>query len=219
MVLIFDLDDTLYPERTYVESGLHAVARFGQQSFGWNLQPSLQFMRKTLDRRGRGAIFNQWLALHNRAQKGLVERCVRVYRHHTPRLRLHPEAQRLLPELRNYPLYVVTDGHKVAQQNKVEALRLQRWFRKVFLTHRYGLKNAKPSTYCFNLIRKQERCDWIDLVYIADNPAKDFVNLNQLGVVTVRVLTGMHKDVRAKKGFDALHTIPNLSHLRKLLSL
>jgi putative hydrolase of the HAD superfamily len=219
MVLIFDLDDTLCSERTYVESGLRAVARFGQQSFGWNPRTSFRFMLNTLESRGRGAIFNEWLATHDRNQKGLVDQCVRVYRNHTPRIRLNPEAQRLLPNLRNYPLYVVTDGHKVAQQRKVEALQLRRWFHNVLLTHRYGLQHAKPSTYCFNLIRVKERREWSDLVYIADNPAKDFVNLNQVGVATVRVLTGMHQDVRAKKGFDARYTIPNLSHLMKLLSL
>src|SRR6266436_9498334 len=135
MVLIFDLDDTLYPERTYVESGLLAVANFGQKNFGWKSRASLRFMLKALDVQGRGAIFNEWLASHSRNQKGFVETCIRVYRHHTPRLRLHPEAHRLLPKLRNYPLYVVTDGHKITQEKKSEALRLHRWFRKVLLTH------------------------------------------------------------------------------------
>lgn len=216
MVLVFDLDDTLYSERTYVESGLRAVALFGEQNFGWRSDASLRYM---LDYEGRGATFNQWLAAHGRREKGLVRQCVGIYRHHTPRLRLNPEARQLLPKLRNYPLYVVTDGHKIVQQKKTEALQLDRWFRKVLLTHRYGLRHAKPSPYCFNLIRKWERCSWNDLVYIADNPAKDFVNLNRLGAITVRVLTGMHQDVRAKQGFDARHTIPNLSSLTKVLSL
>jgi putative hydrolase of the HAD superfamily len=219
MVLIFDLDDTLYPERTYVESGLRAVARFGYEEFGWNREVSFRFMLNTLDRQSRGAIFNKWLASHDCSQKSLVEKCVNIYRHHTPHLQLHPDARKALLILKKYPLYVVTDGHKIAQQKKADALRLHRWFRKVLLTHRYGRKHAKPSTYCFNLIRLQERCAWSDIVYIGDNPVKDFVNLNLLGATTVRVLTGMHKNVRAKKGFDARHRIPNLSHLAKLLSL
>jgi putative hydrolase of the HAD superfamily len=219
MVLIFDRDDTLSPERTYVESGLLAVALFGEKNFRWSRKVSFRVMLNILDRQGRGAIFNEWLASHDSNQKGLVEQCVSFYRHHTPHLHLYPDAQRLLPTLKKYPVYLVTDGHKIAQQKKVEALRLERWFRRVMLTHRYGLQHAKPSTYCFNLIRQQEHCAWTDLVYIADNPAKDFVNLNPLGVTTVRVLTGMHRDVRARNGFDARHTIPNLSHLKKLLSL
>lgn len=219
MVLIFDLDDTLYPERIYVESGLRAVARFGQEEFGWNSQASFRFMLETLDQEGRGAIFDRWLASHGRTSRSLVQRCVRSYRQHEPRLMFYPEAKKLLVGLKKIPLYVVTDGHKVAQQKKAEALHLDRWFRKVLLTHRYGLEHAKPSTYCFNLIRLEEGCAWSGVVYVGDNPAKDFVNLNQLGATTVRVLTGMHKDVRAKEGFDARLTIPNLSHLPKVLSL
>ncbi len=219
MVLIFDLDDTLYSERTYVESGFRAVAQFGQETFGWDRQASFRFMLNALDRHGRGSIFNQWLASHGHSQKSLIERCIHIYRHHTPHLCLNPGVLKLLSSLKKYPLYVVTDGHKIVQQKKAEALHLHRWFRKVLLTHRYGLKHAKPSTYCFDRIRLQEFCNWTDMAYIADNPAKDFVNLNQLGVATVRVLTGMHKNVRAKKGFNARHTIPNLSHLTKLFSL
>ncbi len=219
MLLVFDLDDTLYNERAYVESGLRAVAEFGQEAFGWNRQASLRCMIDALNREGRGAIFNRWLASHGREQKSLVQKCVHIYRHHTPRLRLDTYAQKLLPSLKNYPLYVVTDGHKVVQQRKIEALGIERCFRKIFITHRYGLHHAKPSTYCFDLIRKRERCDWRDMVYIADNPAKDFVNLNKLGVTTVRVRTGMHKNAQGPKACDARYTIPNLSHLRKLLSL
>jgi putative hydrolase of the HAD superfamily len=121
--------------------------------------------------------------------------------------------------LKSYPLYLVTDGHKIVQQKKVTALGIEPQFQKIFITHRYGLRNAKPSTYCFDLIRKRERCQWADLVYVADNPAKDFVNLNKLRVRTVRVLTGAHKSTRAKKGHDARYTISNLSHLRQILSL
>ena len=36
MILVFDLDDTLYPERTYVESGFKAVADSLAQKFGFD---------------------------------------------------------------------------------------------------------------------------------------------------------------------------------------
>ena len=51
------------------------------------------------------------------------------------------------------------------------------------------------------------------MVYVGDNPAKDFVNLIPLGMKTVRVLTGHHKDVVARPGFDAEITIPDLDQL------
>jgi putative hydrolase of the HAD superfamily len=55
------------------------------------------------------------------------------------------------------------------------------------------------------------------MVYVGDNPAKDFVNLNAMGSLTVRVRTGAHAQVEAQTGYDAQHTIQDLSHLSLLL--
>ena len=218
MILVFDLDDTLYDESRFVESGFRAVARFGTQQFGWDEQESLAQMMGTLAREGRGAVFDRWLAAHGKHGKALVAACVRTYRHHKPALSLFPAAASLLPTISARPLYLVTDGHKIVQANKVAALGIAPLFRKCFITHRYGIRHAKPSPYCFELIRRREQADWPELVYIADDPSKDFVGLNPLGAQTVRVLTGRHRHVTAKPGFEARHTIPDLSTFPALLA-
>ncbi len=217
MVLIFDLDDTLYDERNYVESGLRAVASLGRVQFGWDSEESFRFMVDVLDREGRGAIFDRWLAAHDRHSKKLVQVCVRHYRHHTPRLLLNDHAKALLPKLTGHPLYLVTDGHKIVQQRKMEALGIAPLFRRTFITHHHGIKYAKPSTHCFERILEIERCQWPDIAYIGDNPAKDFVNLNRKGANTVRVLTGIHKAVKAAPGYEAQHRIPHLGYFLDLL--
>ena len=91
------------------------------------------------------------------------------------------------------------------------------YFKKRILTHRYGIKHAKPSTYCFSLIKKMEKCNWSQMVYIGDDPNKDFVNLNPLGVKTVRTHTGRFKDHKAKSGYDAVCHINNLAELQTVL--
>jgi putative hydrolase of the HAD superfamily len=217
MIIIFDLDDTLYDERVYVESGLQAVAAFGADQFGWEPAISFRFMMNVLDQEGRGAIFDRWLATHRRHGKGLVRECVRVYRHHAPSLWLYQEARELLSTLSLYPLYLVTDGHKVVQQHKIKALGIEFFFRHIFITHRYGIRHAKPSIYCFEKIQKRESCDWHHMIYIGDNPAKDFVSLNPLGIHTVRVLTGIHRSVKAESGYEARYTIGNLEYFPRLL--
>ena len=217
MILIFDLDDTLYDERTYVMSGFAAVAHMLQERFGWPQAASVASTKRTLATEGRGAIFDRLLQERGIPSKTLVEACIKTYRHHVPKIQLYPAAGRVLRQFRG-PLYLVTDGHKVTQQRKIEALALDRRFTRCLITHRYGIRNAKPSIHCFGLIAETERCDWSDMVYVGDNPAKDFVNLSPLGVQTVRVLTGQHKHVIAKPGFDARHTISDLRGLPKLLN-
>ena len=54
------------------------------------------------------------------------------------------------------------------------------------------------------------------MVYVGDNPAKDFINLNKLGMPTVRVLTGVHASAAAQPGFDAKYTISKLTELHSL---
>ena len=114
-------------------------------------------------------------------------------------------------------MYLVTDGNRNVQASKVRALGLEAHFKRVFITHRFGVQNAKPSVHCFALIRKIEGCAWTDMAYIGDNPAKDFVNLNPLGVLTVRVMTGEHARVVAKPGFDARVRIAGIEDLSPIL--
>ena len=211
-ILIFDLDDTLYPERTFVESGFQAVAAYLQAQRGWPAEDSFAHMKNVLKREGRGAVFNSLLAHHGEIRHYAVVECVRIYRHHVPEIRLAESVRNLLARLAP-PLYLVTDGHKLVQQYKVQALGIEPLFAKVFITHRYGLRHAKPSIYCFDLIRAREGCDWSDMVYVGDNPAKDFINLTPMGVRTVRVLTGEHRLVKAKFGHEASQVIDKLDQL------
>jgi putative hydrolase of the HAD superfamily len=218
MVLTFDLDDTLYDEMTFVISGLRAVARFGEASFGWNADQSLHWMQRYLLTHGRGRVFDEWLNVHGRHSRTGVETCIRVYRHHEPEITLFPSAAQVLEQYYGrQPMYLVTDGHKVVQQKKIEALSLSPMIKRAFITHRFGIRHAKPSLYCFELIRRAERCDWSEMVYVGDNPAKDFVNLNLMGALTVRVRTGSHASLVARPGYDARVTIPDLVSLRGVI--
>jgi putative hydrolase of the HAD superfamily len=54
------------------------------------------------------------------------------------------------------------------------------------------------------------------MMYIGDNPKKDFVNCNKVGMLTVRLLRGEFKILRVTKNFDAKYKIKNLRELSKL---
>jgi putative hydrolase of the HAD superfamily len=208
MITVFDLDDTLYDESSYVRSGLAAVARWGAERFGQDAGESLAEMLALLERNGRGRVFDDWL--RGRAP---VREAVKVYRHHDPDIALPALSDEVLRKLADTPLYLVTDGHKIVQAKKVAALGIADRFRHCYLTNRYGRESNKPSLRCFELILKRERADWNQLVYIGDNPAKDFVALNQVGACTVRVLTGRHADDAAAPTHEAQHRIRTLAEL------
>lgn len=212
MILVFDLDDTLYDESSFVMSGFRAVARFGKATFGWDVDHSVAFMHDQLLQYGRGKIFDEWLRYNGRCSNTLISACVRMYRNHAPEIELFTAAEQVLKKYKDcFSLYIVTDGHKVAQRNKVNVLRLNSMFKRILITHCFGIRYAKPSLHCFDVVRRAERCDWSEMIYVGDNPAKDFVNLNPMGVLTVRVRTGVHAGVVARPGYDARITIPDLT--------
>lgn len=219
MILIFDLDDTLYEERLFVESGLRAVARFGAEAFDllpW--EASYARMKQLLRDEGRGRIFDTWLLEHGLKSQKRVAQCVKVYRHHMPDITLpclHREILKSLGTLT--PTFLVTDGHKIAQQRKIEALDIADLFDRVFITHRFGVCHAKPSLHCFDIIRRSLNTQWEQLLYVGDNPAKDFVNLNKMGSTTVRVRTGAHAATEVPPGFEARHQISRFPDLVPLL--
>jgi len=218
MILTFDLDDTLYEERLFVESGLRAVAQYGAKTYGLSKDTSYSRMLQLLDEKGRGHIFDIWLSDHGLLSRSRVLQCVKVYRHHKPDITLPPQHRELLENFKKFgPIYLVTDGHKIAQQRKIVALNISDMFTRVLITHRFGLKHAKPSLHCFDIIRRSNKVHWNQILYVGDNPAKDFVNLNKMGATTVRVRTGPHAQSEARPGFDAKYHILCFSELLPLL--
>ena len=86
MIPIFDLDDTLYPERTYVESGFKSVSAMLYDEYSWDQRQSMRHMLDTLQQKGRGAVFNDLLHSHGVFSARLVQLCVQTYRQHLPEI-------------------------------------------------------------------------------------------------------------------------------------
>jgi putative hydrolase of the HAD superfamily len=111
------------------------------------------------------------------------------------------------------PGYVVTDGNARVQENKIKALGIERYVKKAMASHRYGRASAKPSPVLFQKIARWEGVPPGRVVYVGDNPNKDFVGIKPLGFRTVRVLQGMFRNVRLDERHEADLTIPSLDDL------
>jgi putative hydrolase of the HAD superfamily len=201
VIVALDLDDTLYPEETFVRSGFRAVAHALGERWGVDEGEAFDMMWRSLQESGRGSQFDD-VVEHFGVRQSVAE-LVRIYRHHRPEISLPEESRRALEALAPRPLYVVTDGHKVVQQNKIDALGIGPLLRHAYVTHRHGIRHRKPSTRVFELILRRERCSPADLVYVGDDPAKDFRGIRPLGIHTIRVLTGRHSVVEVDSEDDA----------------
>jgi putative hydrolase of the HAD superfamily len=217
MILVFDLDETLYNELTYVRSGFKAVSAFIEGTFNFPAHESYRIMVDDFNRHGRGKIFNNILALIGKENKGNIKKLISVYHLHTPNITLYKDAKYVLMHYVNMPKYVVTDGNKIVQMKKSEALHLKKYVKKIFITHNYGLDKAKPSTYCFEKIAESENVKKNDICYFADNPYKDFINLKKEGYKTVRIIRGFYKDIKVLKDYEAEYKIHSLYDMKKII--
>ena len=215
MVLVFDMDDTLYEEVAYVRSGFMAVAKSLAPTLGKSAKLLAGEMMELLQQAGRGKVFDSLLERYGRASRCLVHHCVSCYRLHEPEIHLHQAGADCLRRFRHLPLYVVTDGNKMAQAAKVRALDLESKVKKVFITHRYGVRHAKPSPHCFRIIQKLECVRASRILYVGDNPAKDFLGIRPHGFRTLRVLTGPYSTVKAQPGHDAEFRVHSLNELTR----
>jgi putative hydrolase of the HAD superfamily len=220
VIVALDLDDTLYPEITYVQSGLRAVADHLQEWLSVDPEESLRVMESSLDLNGRGRAFDDVLDYWGISGQSSIRRLVQVYRHHEPRISLPRESSRVLEMLTSsgHALYLVTDGHKVVQATKISALGLASRFRHCYLTSRYGRVAAKPSPRVFDLMLRRERADVSQLIHVADDPTKDFIGIRRMGGQTIRVRTGRNALIAAAPGFDADATVDRLEAILDLVA-
>ncbi len=213
MILVCDLDDTLYEELTYVKSSFFAVSRYLSEKVNVNINVIYNDLIDVLSRDGRGKVFNDILKKYGIFSKKEVHKCLSVYRYNYPDIKLYPEAEQCLRRFSSIKKYLVTDGNKLVQRKKIEALNLDKYFKKSIPTHNYGIKHAKPSTYVFHKILEKEKAKPYNLVYVGDNPNKDFVNLKKEGFGTIRVLTGYFRNHTVSPEYEADYVINTLDEL------
>jgi len=185
----FDLDDTLYPERDYVLSGFKAVASWAEARIGVPSLGGFSALRRLFDKKVRGNIFQLWLEeLGVPDTYGLVTRLVDIYRNHDPLLVPFPEVPGILRELASrYRLGLLSDGYLGVQQRKLAALSLGGYFHGIVFSDSWGRENWKPSQRPFKEIANLLSLEPSRIVYVADNPLKDFLGARGSGMFTVRL--------------------------------
>jgi putative hydrolase of the HAD superfamily len=180
--VIFDLDDTLYPEKGYVRSGYASVA----EAF-----PNIENMEERL-----------WKAFEEKkpaidlvlGEEGMGEsermRAVEIYRNHSPRIELYSGVEQLLLRLSETKrLGLITDGRPEGQRAKIDALDISGYFEKIIVTDELGgVQFRKPDKTAFVMMQKELDVPFCRMVYIGDNPKKDFKAPELLGMKAIHFL-------------------------------
>ena len=187
--VVFDLDDTLYPEADYVRSGFGAVAEWAAARLRTASANTRAELEALFSEGARGDTFDRWLAGRGVTDATLVREMVDVYRGHTPAITPFPEARALLERLgRRYALGLLTDGEVEVQRAKLDALGLRDCFAAVLFGGELGRDAWKPSPRGLRaLLERMGGVPPAEAVYVADNPAKDFAAARAAGMRSLRV--------------------------------
>jgi putative hydrolase of the HAD superfamily len=185
--IIFDLDDTLYLEADFVRSGFAEVGAWCHAQFGLQGFETAAWQLFTAGHRGH--IFDEIaLRLQIENHQEAVQEMIAVYRQHGPVITLPRDTVECLQQLRGkYRLGLITDGHLVTQLNKVRALQLHEYLDEVIVTSEFGFEYGKPHVRAFAEIERRFNLRGPRIVYVGDNPAKDFVAPKERAWRTVQV--------------------------------
>lgn len=218
--VVFDLDDTLYLEREYVFSGFQHVARYIAEKTG--LVPAGVIwgsLKETFELGIRGRNFNllfdRWPEIGSLVA---ISDLVFVYRQHLPEIRYQAGVESLLADLRDSGILlgIISDGTLTAQSQKAKALGLDAKMDEVVLTDSWGKEFWKPSERAFAYLEDNWGLPPSEMVYIGDNPKKDFFPGNRRGWTTLRLrIQGQeHFEVEPSSGefapdveFNSLETL------------
>jgi len=193
--VLFDLDDTLYAERQFVDGGFAAAARFLERRVGRGAGELTARLIALHDEQGRGRLFDTLLEeLAAEAdpadRQDLVLACVLVYRTHQAVLEPFLGVVTGLHALRTAGIRtgLVSDGHAATQHRKLDALPgVRPLLDVVVMTDDLGAEFAKPSPAPFRVASRLLDVDPSDAVYVANDRRKDFVGARAAGLRTIRV--------------------------------
>ncbi|MBE9015935.1 HAD family hydrolase [Chroococcidiopsis sp. CCALA 051] len=218
--IVFDLDDTLFPEHEFVCSGFQAVSSWLEAKYAvtgffevaWHLFKIGQ----------RNNIFNLTLEqLKLEYEIGLIQELVHLYRQHKPIIFLYEDARWAIDYFNeDFQLGIITDGYLTTQRNKVTALGIESIFEAIVYSDLYGRENWKPSPLPYQKIMRSLGCIGEECMYIGDNPQKDFVTAKKLGWIAVQIcrMDGEYAKILPKENYDADFQISSLFNLKDIIT-
>jgi putative hydrolase of the HAD superfamily len=216
-LVVFDLDDTLYPEHAFVQSGFRAAGDWLHRNHG--ISGLAEIAMSLFERGVRGTNFDDSLRQLG-CSTDLVRSLIAVYRDHEPRIVLYPDAVWALTRLRSSNrIGVLTDGALRTQQRKVHALAIASMVDFIVYSDEFGRDHWKPSAIPYQRAMDLGNCEGHDCIYVADNPEKDFVTARALGWTTIHVRRagGEYAHRHPRDGYGADHTITTLFEIEDII--
>ncbi len=195
--VLFDLDNTLYPEIDFVKSGFAVVSRYLAGRYNLDEKLIADEMFSILQKDGRGKVFDTLLKKINLYSDDNVKLLLYLYRSHRPTIKFYPDVIPVINKLQTngYLLAIITDGMASVQKNKVDALKLNNLIKLIIYTDELGRECWKPSTISYKIALNLMKLTAEQAIYIGDDISKDFIGPNELGMTSIQIVRNNFKNI------------------------
>ncbi len=215
--VVFDLDDTLYPELEFQKSGFDAIAKYLKEEHCPEITRS-----KIIDtyRRNPKRCFQEIIKQYKIPVQAKL--LIELYKYHNPNIRLFPSVQNVLEKLRKkfmLKLGLISDYDYRTQQNKFAALGIQGLFDSVIFTDTIGA--PKPKSKAFQMTIDELKCLGDSIIYVGDNEQKDFIGARKNGFKTIKFThpKGIYKDIHMPKRYKADYEIGDHKEIISIIKI
>jgi HAD superfamily hydrolase (TIGR01509 family) len=193
--VLFDLDDTLYPQASFLDAAWVAVA---DAAAPYGIAPAVLHAALTAvaaEGSDRGRIIDRALVrIH--ADAVPVGPLLAAFRGCSPaRLPLYPGAREALAQVRSHAFTgLVTDGEVQGQRVKIRALGLEDAFDTIVYSDDLGRAFRKPHPAPFEHLLARLGVPADAAVMIGDRPDKDVAGAAAAGLRAIRIRTGEYAE-------------------------
>ena len=218
--VVFDLDDTLISEKEYIKSGYRHIAGIIEDRLAMDKNQVFDDLMSLF----KVSPLNVFNRLYDKYQieysKEMILDLVKEYRWHFPDIQFYDDVLPCLSELKRSGLKVgiITDGYAIAQRQKLKAIQADEYFDEVIVTDELGREYWKPHPKAFELMKEKFRVNFDEMIYVGDNPEKDFYISKTYPIKTVRIIRdGVHSDKNYFRDIKEDIKIISLKDIKNLL--
>jgi putative hydrolase of the HAD superfamily len=198
MALLVDLDDTLYEERLWFDSGLAAVADWLEARFGAGDASWPEVVAQEWANGGRHGVLDR-IASRTHGDAAVVVRAL-LHVHRTARRQLEPfpDVPRFLARSREAGLdiAVVTDGSAAVQERKWQALGLE----AATLVCTGDIDSCKPDPMVFRAAACRLGLETSECLVVGDDPTRDVAGARAAGMRSIELRRPLARPVREVAG-------------------
>jgi len=218
--VIFDLDEVLYDEKQYFYVAFDRIADFLSKQSNFSREEIRDKLGADFQKKSSmyPNLFNDLLTDYNLDQNLLTD-ILTLFSTVKTNLKLYHSAELLLKTLRNenFKVGLLTNGNVETQRNKVRLLKIEDYFDAIVYARQLGASFEKPSTQAFKAVLSALSSKPEEAIYLGDNPYTDFVGAKELGIKTIRLMSGEFRGVHIGLAYEADFVADNLEQASRII--